>query len=63
MIYIVVGVICLILAICLGVIVAMVDKPKCRMATIVTTGLDDKKEVSLSEALENLDVCNGIIEE
>lgn len=41
MIYIVVGVICLILAIFLGVIVAMVDKPKCRMATIVTTGLDD----------------------
>ena len=63
MIYIVVGVICLMLAICLGVILAMADKPEGRMATIVTTGLDDKKEISLSEALENLEVCNGIIVE
>ena len=60
MIYIVVGVICLILAIVSGVVVAMADKPKGKMSSMVTTGLVECKEVNLSEALENLVVCNGI---
>lgn len=60
MIYMVVGIICLILAIVTAVVLAMDDKPKGKMSTMVTTGLVDSKEVNLSEALENLVVCNGI---
>jgi hypothetical protein len=60
MIYIVVGVICLILAICSAVILAIGENTsKGKMAKMVTSGFNNNEEVALSDALENLEVCNG----
>ena len=62
MIYIVVGCVCFFIAIVVAVVLAFLDKtPSSIKSSIVTQKLDNS-DIELSKALENLTVCNGVLE-